>query len=53
MLEQKRSDVALFGHALDGQMEKRTKIYLKLTIPNKGEEKRIYNQVLVGGDSVG
>jgi hypothetical protein len=27
--------VAVFGHAVDGTMERRTKIYLKLTMPNE------------------
>jgi hypothetical protein len=33
MLQQKRNHVAVFGHAVDGTMERRTKVYLKLTMP--------------------
>jgi len=35
MLQQKRNHVAVFGHAVDGTMERRTRIYPKLTMPNK------------------
>jgi len=33
MLQQKRNHVAVFGHAVDGTMERRTRIYPKLTMP--------------------
>ena len=35
MLQQKRNHVAVFGHAVDGTMERRTRIYLKLTMPSR------------------